>query len=114
MPSKKPVAPPHLTDSTAAWWVSVLTDYDLEPHHIHLLTLAAEALDRTAQAREIIDTDGPVVRTADGNVKAHPAVGIERDARLAFARILRELDLDTEAPTERARPPALRSNRRGQ
>jgi P27 family predicted phage terminase small subunit len=113
MPPKKLTAPSHLTEATAAWWCQVQTDYDLEAHHVRLLTLACEAFDRAGQARELIDIDGCVVRTADGSVKAHPAVGIERDARLAFARLLRELDLDTEAPSDRARPPALRSNRRG-
>lgn len=107
---KKPPPPPHLKPATAKWFKSVIEDYDLEPHHVRLLTLACEAYDRTAQAREIIDRDGPVVVT-DHGMKAHPAVAIERDSRLAFARLLRELDLDTEPPPDRARPPALRSNK---
>lgn len=112
MPTKTIKAPSHLTPETAEWWRSVQADYDLEQHHLKLLTLACEAFDRTQQARAIIDADGPVTTTADGGMKAHPAVAIERDARLAFARLLRELDLDTEPPADR-RPPALRSNRRG-
>jgi P27 family predicted phage terminase small subunit len=113
MPNKTHKAPGHLAHDTAAWWIHVHADFDLEPHHTRLLTLACEAYDRCAQARCLIDQDGPVTRTTDGGIKAHPAVAIERDARLAFARLLRELDLDTESPTERARPPGLRSNRRG-
>jgi len=74
--------------------------------------LAAESFDRCQQARELIDRDGLVVVTADGGLKQHPAVSIERDSRLAFARLLRELDLDATAPPERARPPGLHSNRR--
>jgi phage terminase small subunit len=112
MPSKRLQPPEHLAAPTANWWVNVQTDYELEPHHIRLLTLACEAFDRTQQAREIIGRDGPVIVT-DHGMKAHPAVAIERDSRLAFARLVRELDLDSEPPPDRARPPALRSNRRG-
>jgi phage terminase small subunit len=84
----------------------------LEEHHTRLLTLAAESFDRCQQAREAIESHGLLVATADGSWKCNPAVGVERDSRLAFARLVRELDLDFEGGTER-RPPALRSNRRG-
>jgi P27 family predicted phage terminase small subunit len=90
-----------------------MADFELEPHHVLLLSAAAEAIDRCQQAREMIAAEGITVRTADGGAKAHPAIAIERDSRLAFARLLRELDLDVSAPAENARPPALRSNRRG-
>lgn len=106
--------PAHLAPETADWWRTVLAGFDLEAHHLRLLRLACEAWDRTQQAREILDRDGLTISTADGGMKAHPAVAIERDSRLAFARLVRELDLDTEAPPDRARPPALHSNRRGQ
>jgi len=113
MPAKIHKAPPHLAAETAAWWLHVHAEFSLEQHHVRLLTLAAEAWDRCGQARALIDADGPVTVTPDGGLMAHPAVAIERDARLAFARVLRELDLDATAPPERARPPGLHSNRRG-
>jgi P27 family predicted phage terminase small subunit len=90
----------------------VLADYELEEHHVRLLHLACETWDRCQQAREAIDRDGLTIATGDGGMKAHPAVAIERDARLAFARLVRELDLDAGAPSSGTRPPALHSNRR--
>jgi P27 family predicted phage terminase small subunit len=105
--------PPHLTPDAAAWWRTVVADFDLEPHHLRLLQSAAEAWDRMQQAREALAKHGGLTfAAASGDLKAHPAVAIERDARIAFARLVRELDLDTGAASERSRPPALNSNRR--
>jgi phage terminase small subunit len=109
---KKPRAPDHLRPATAKWWRAVQDDYELEPHHIRLLTLAAESWDRTAQAREVLDRDGITYLDRFGAPRSRPEVAVERDSRLAFARLLRELDLDVEPPAERSRPPGLRSNRR--
>ena len=47
-----------------------------------------------------------------GAPRARPEIAVERDSRFAFARLLRELDLDLKAPADNRRPPALRSNRR--
>lgn len=55
------------------------------------------------QAREQIAADGITVPDRYGVLKAHPAVAIERDSRLAFARLLRELALDAATPD--SRPP---------
>ena len=112
MRRRGPNPPDHLSDRCKTWWRSVNQDFELEDHHLHLLRLAAEALDRSEEARAILAVEGIVVRSGD-TVKAHPCVSIERDARLAVARLIRELDLDVEMPAERLRPPALRSNRRG-
>jgi P27 family predicted phage terminase small subunit len=111
MRRRGPNPPEHLSERCRDWWRSVVDEYDLEQHHLHLLRLGAEAIDRAEEARVILAAEGIVVRSGD-TVKAHPAVAIERDARLAAARLIRELDLDVEAPAERSRPPALRSNRR--
>lgn len=112
MPHDRHAPPPHLAPETQHWWQSVTGDYELEGHHLRLLRLACESWDRCQQAREILDRDGLTTITESGGLKAHPAIGIERDSRLAFARLLRELDLDAEPPPDRARPPALKSNRR--
>lgn len=108
-PTRKPTAPAHLRAATKRWWLSVATTWTLEEHHIRLLTLASEAFDRCQQAREQIARDGLTVPTKAGGPRLHPCVRVEQDARLAFARLLRELDLDVAAPAESKRPPALRS-----
>jgi P27 family predicted phage terminase small subunit len=112
-PVALPDPPGHLSPGMAAWWRQVVEAYDLDPHHLRLLESACDAWDRMVQAREALRRDGLTVQGAQGP-KTHPAANVERDSRMAFARLVRELDLDCEAPQERAgwRPPPLRSNRR--
>ncbi len=102
--SVKRRAPAHLRPSTAAWWRGVLAAYHLETHHEHLLTLAAEALDRAQEAREAIAEHGAVFVDRYGQPRARPEVQMERDSRIAYARLMRELDLDGE-PLPDPRPP---------
>src|SRR6266700_6391667 len=106
-----PKAPAHLATATAEWWLTVLRTWELDEHHVRLLTLAAEAFDRAVQAREVIARKGMTFRDRFGQPKPRPEVAIERDARIAFARLLRELDLDVDGPREEPRPPTLRSLR---
>jgi P27 family predicted phage terminase small subunit len=103
-------APKHLRPGTRRWWQHVVGEYDVQPHHRHLLTLSAEALDSCAKAREILDREGMTYTDRFGQPRARPEVAIERDSRLAFARLLRELALDVEAPPaeEYTRPPEIR------
>lgn len=101
MTKRKPKAPGHLSEAAAAWWRSVVDTYALEDHHLRLLTLACQAWDRGEQARAILATDGITFRDDRENIRAHPAVAIEKDARAAFARLLAALDLDTEMPGDR-------------
>jgi P27 family predicted phage terminase small subunit len=104
--------PAHLSEEAREWWQSVTRDFDLEPHHLKLLQAACEAWDRMTLARQAVAKDGLTFTDSRGVIKAHPAVSIERDARTAFARLVRELDLDAGALAER-RPPSLSSNRWG-
>jgi P27 family predicted phage terminase small subunit len=98
-----------LRPKTRRWWEDVVSTWTLEAHHERLLTAAAEAWDRYQQARELIRKDGLTVATKAGGPRLHPAVRVEQDSRLAFARMLRELDLDLEPPADAKRPPRLRS-----
>ena len=108
MGKSKRIAPAHLETETAKWFESVLTDYELEPHHIRLLVLAAEAWDRCNQARGLIAVEGLTIRDRFGQMRAHPAVSIERDSRIAFSRLIRELNLCAEEVPDPPRPKPLK------
>jgi len=98
--AEKKRAPQHLKPATRRWWASVVAEYELEDHHIRLLTLAGESWDRCVEARVAIAEHGLTFVDGRGSPKARPEVGIERDSRIAFARLLRELGLDVQPPAE--------------
>lgn len=102
-----PKAPGHLRLQTRRWFEQILNDYELESHHLMLLTLAAEAWDRHLDAREVLSKKGMTFTDKFRNVKPRLEVMIERDSRNAFARMMRELRLE-EPPPEAPRPPPLR------
>ena len=85
-------------------------EYQLEPHHVSLLDQAAKCLDRIEAARAILDKNGVVVLDRFGCPKQHPAMNVELQNKITFSRLLRELNLDTEAPTE-SRPPRIGGSR---
>jgi hypothetical protein len=87
----------------------VVSEFQLEPHHLRLLQLAAESWDRGVQAREAIQTLGLTYVDRFDQPRARPEIAIERDSRIAFARLLRELALDVSEPGE-SRPPSIVGN----
>lgn len=99
-------APAHLTPASRALWRQTVLDYGLEDeaHALRLLTLACEALDRCEGARQALAEHGTTYEDRFGAPKARPEVAIERDARLAAARLFRELALPLEDADD-ARPP---------
>jgi P27 family predicted phage terminase small subunit len=102
--------PSHLKAKSREWWSRVVQDFELEPHHLMILTAAAEAWDRYQAARGALDKRGMTYRDRFGQEKARPEAQIERDSRAAFLRSLRELSLDIEGPGESNRPPGLPAN----
>jgi hypothetical protein len=104
-------APAHLRPDTAAWWSSVSAAYRLGSHQLRILTLAAEAWDRGVEAREAIAQVGSVYIDRFAQPRARPEVAIERDSRVAFARLVRELCLDVDSPGESGRPPRAAGSR---
>jgi phage terminase small subunit len=108
--SKQPKPPSHLRKPTAKWWLTVCDNFELDAHHIRLLTLAAESWDQCQKAREILAKKGMTFDDRFGQPRARPEVGIERDAKIGFARLIRELSLDCDAPGESNRPPRIVGN----
>ena len=99
-----PKAPGHLRPETRAWWKQTVRDYELQPHKLRVLQAACECWDRLCQATETVNKEGLTVEGREGGVRAHPAVAVERDCRIAFARLVRELGLD-EADEDAKRGP---------
>ncbi|MCK1279467.1 P27 family phage terminase small subunit [Bradyrhizobium sp. 61] len=113
-PTGAPTAPKHLRTHTRRWFDQVISDYELDGHHVKLLTLACEAWDQAQTAREVLDCDGQTFLDRFAQPKERPEVGILQNARISFARLLRELALDgvdgPEAP-RMARTPDYGSRR---
>src|SRR5436190_20346316 len=86
-------APADLSAAMQRWWGEVVKEHELEPHRLHLLRLACQAWDRCEQARKAIAEHGATYADRFGAPRAHPQVAIERDSRLAFTRLLKDLDL---------------------
>jgi phage terminase small subunit len=106
-PATDLVSPPdHLSASAKEWWQAIVSRYELQEHHLRLAQLMLEAWDQT------LAEEGLTVEGREGGMRPHPAVAILRDARLAVARLCRELDLDVSPPvSERYSVPGLHSNR---
>lgn len=101
-----PVPPDHLTERAQKLWADTVDAFSLASHQLELLRRLCEASDRADEARELLAADGLTVVDRYGQVKPHPAVNIERDARLAEARLIRELALEPGEP-ETPRPPRV-------
>ncbi|MER9032420.1 P27 family phage terminase small subunit [Mesorhizobium sp. M0674] len=110
MAEKTQKPPAHLSPAARKFFRTVVENYTLQDHHVKLLTLASEALDRGEQARKTLEKEGITYVDRFGSPRAHPCVSIERDARTGYARLLRELSLDFE-DDDVSRPPALSDNR---
>ena len=102
--------PQHLSPEMAEWWKIVVGEYQLESHHVRLLTLACESWDRCTEARKILAEEGVTYIDRFGAPRQHPACAIERDNKISFSRLLRELGLDL-AEIEPLKPPIISAKR---
>src|SRR3954454_14430046 len=99
------LAPPgHLSAESQTLWRELTDSFTFEPHETKLLRLALEALDRCNQARRALRRHGLTYDDRFGQPHARPEVQIERDARAAYARLMKELGLPDDEESEYGRP----------
>jgi P27 family predicted phage terminase small subunit len=89
-----PPPPEHLSPAMKEWWAEVTAKHRLEAHREKLLQAACEAWDLMSRARECVAQHGLTFPGKDGEPRPRPEVAQARDARIAFVRIVKELDLD--------------------
>ena len=94
MTQKKLKIKPTLDAESKAFYDKITSEFELNSAGRQLLEVACYTLTRWRQAKEILDQEGLLM---PGNIaRINPAAKIEHDARLSFARFLKELGLSQE------------------
>ena len=94
---KAPDPPKHLSTEAKRWWRNIAGEYEItDQAGILVLQAALEAFDRMRQAQNVIAKQGPTVTDRFNQVRVHPLVTVERDARAAMLAALKALNLDLE------------------
>lgn len=93
-----------LGSAGAALWDKITGAYDVSDQHGQVVLLSAcRAADRAEECRLAIEKDGLTTTDRWGQVKAHPLVHAEREARSQVLAALKALSLPipTDKPTRR-------------
>lgn len=107
MKTKTPKSSIRLGKVGAKFRRGVLKEYQFsDSHDFRRLDLASHCLDRIASCHEVIEAEGVFIKDRFEQKKEHPAVKCERDQKVVFCRIIRELNLDIEQG-KASRPPSL-------
>ena len=98
----KTTAPKHLSKDARDWWTKIQDEYGINDNAGKLLLQTAlEAFDRMKSAANRINKDGAAVEDRFGQVKPHPLLPAERDARSQMLLALKQLNLDIEPLRDR-------------
>jgi hypothetical protein len=81
-------------------WRSVLSVYELAPHELLLLERAARCADRLAKIDCLIAKSMPIVVGSLGQARPSPLYRQALEADLMLCKLLAELHLPAEIPTE--------------
>ena len=94
---KSSSTPKNLGNEARAIWRKLTSEYAItDEGGLEILRTGLEAFDRMRDAQKQIDKDGLTTADRFGQVKAHPLLAAERDARAAYLHALRNLNLDLE------------------
>jgi hypothetical protein len=100
-------APPGLSAAGKRLWSSVSSDLVLDAREIALLEMACRQVDDIARLEAEVAVGGVTVEGSMGQVRVNGALAELRQARLAVARLLGQIDLpeagEAQAPTEASR-----------
>jgi P27 family predicted phage terminase small subunit len=100
---KSAIGPPkRLSTEARKSWQKVVDEYQIvDDTGLIILTTAFEAFDRMRNAQDQIKLEGMTSVDRFGQVKAHPLLTVERDARAQFLAALKALNLDVEPLADR-------------
>jgi phage terminase small subunit len=93
--AKTPPPPSHLERPEKELWRELMESHCFDDAaSLALLRTALEAHQRARRCREAVDRNGEAVEDRFGQLKPHPLLAAERDARAAFLSGMRALNLD--------------------
>ncbi|MRR56122.1 MAG: hypothetical protein EG822_16755 [Deltaproteobacteria bacterium] len=94
------------TDARKAW-AALQEEYGIDdPAGLQLLAIFANAFDRAKDCKAAIDREGLQVKDRFGQLKAHPLITSERDARGQMMTALKALNIGVEVLHDKpGRPP---------
>ena len=91
----RPQPPAHLGEPERTIWTNVFLDYRQSTRlAIDVLRSGLESHQRARECRETIARDGATVTGRDGQLRAHPLLSVERDARAAWLAAVKLLGLE--------------------
>jgi P27 family predicted phage terminase small subunit len=107
-------APTHLSVDARRWWRRLQTEFGIDDDAgLLLLQTAFEAFDRMRACQAAIARDGELVRDRFDQMKPHPLLAAERDARAQMLAAVKALNLDIEPLRDRVGRPASGGSWRG-
>ena len=102
-------APKGLSPEARRRWGALVDEYGIDDAGgLAILQTACEAFDRYQSASAQIAKDGPTSLDRFGQIKSHPLLSVERDARAQWLAGLKALNFDVEPLRDRPGRPGGR------